>query len=109
MANNLKKMPFLKYVWISFAHSSEVGKHNFFLSPQWQFPQREGLTSAIAIPQLFKEILHRNRNSAIAIFSEVRNLRASLGLIHEKKIGGKKSRVTVLLRQVFGFQRNRQF
>jgi hypothetical protein len=32
-------------------------------------PQLEGGTSAIAIPQLFKEMMLRNRNSAIAIFS----------------------------------------
>jgi hypothetical protein len=37
-----------------------VGTRNFFLSPQL-----EGSTSAIAIPQLFKEMLLRNRNSAI--------------------------------------------
>jgi hypothetical protein len=37
-------------------------------------PQLEGSTSAIAIPQLSKEMLLRN--SAIAICSDVRNLRA---------------------------------
>jgi hypothetical protein len=37
----------------------------------------EGSTSAIAIPQLLKEMLLRNCNSVIAIFSDVRNLRAS--------------------------------
>jgi hypothetical protein len=41
-------------------------------------PQLEGSTTAIAIPQLFKETMLRNCNSAIAIFPEVRNLRASL-------------------------------
>jgi hypothetical protein len=42
-----------------------VGKRNFFLSPQSQFRNLEGSASAIAIPQLFKEMLLRNRNSAI--------------------------------------------
>ncbi len=40
--------------------------------------QLEGSTSAIAIPQLLKLL---NRNSAILIFSEVHNLRASLPAI----------------------------
>jgi hypothetical protein len=40
-------------------------------------PQLEGSTSAIAIPQLLKEIMLRNRNSAIAIFSDVRNFKSA--------------------------------
>jgi hypothetical protein len=40
-------------------------------------PQLEGSTSTSAIPQLFKEMLLRNRNSAIAIFSEVRNFKSA--------------------------------
>jgi hypothetical protein len=44
----------------------EVGTHNFFLIPQLKIPQLEGSTSAIAIPQHFKEMLLRNRNSAIS-------------------------------------------
>jgi hypothetical protein len=43
-------------------------------------PQLEGSNSAIAVPQLFKEMLLRNRNFAIPqshFFSDVRNLRAS--------------------------------
>ncbi len=66
----------------------------------------------------FKEMLLRNRNSAIAIFSEVHNLRASIPLFSAyfwprnpvnswEKIGGKKFCTTVPLRQVLGFQRNR--
>jgi hypothetical protein len=43
---------------------SEVGTHNFFKSLE--------STSAIAIPQLSKEMLLRNWNSAIKIFSDVR-------------------------------------
>jgi hypothetical protein len=43
-------------------------------------PQLEGSTSAIAIPQLFKEMLLRNRNSEISVFPEVCNLRASFGI-----------------------------
>jgi hypothetical protein len=49
-----------------------------FVESAIAIPQLEGSTSVIAILQLFKEILLRNCNSAIAIFSEVRNLRASL-------------------------------
>jgi hypothetical protein len=67
-------------------------------------PHLEGSTSAIAIQQLLKEMLLRNRNTAITIFSEVRNFKSStlelhfhnfrdifgcgIGSIHEK-IGGK--------------------
>jgi hypothetical protein len=94
--------------------------------------QLEGSTSAITILQHFKEMLLRNRNSAIPQLQyflmsatsspqlQVRNLRASfpqflayfwswnpVGVL-EKKIGGNKSCATVPLRQVFGFQRNRQ-
>jgi hypothetical protein len=43
------------------------------------FLQLEGSTSAIAIPQLFKEMLLHNRNYfAIKFFSEVRNFEALL-------------------------------
>jgi hypothetical protein len=55
----------------TFPLNAQLGTRNFFLSPQSQFPRLEGSTSAIAIPQLFNEMF--NRNSAIAIFSEVRN------------------------------------
>ncbi len=37
----------------------------FFLESAIAIPQLEGSTSAIAIPQLFKEMLFRNRNSQI--------------------------------------------
>jgi hypothetical protein len=57
---------------------SEVGTRNFFLSPPAiVIPQLEESTSAIAIPQLLKEMLLRNRNSAIAIFSDVRNFKSA--------------------------------
>ncbi len=54
---------------------AEVVKRNLFLSPQSHFRNRNSAT--------FKEMLLRNRNSAIAIFFlspqlQVRNLRASL-------------------------------
>ncbi len=40
-------------------------------------PQIEGSTSTTAIPQRFKEMLLNNCNSAIAIFSEVRNFKSA--------------------------------
>jgi phage terminase large subunit-like protein len=51
---------------------------NFFYESAIAIPQLEGSTSTIAILQLFKEMLLHNRNSAIAIFSEVCNFRAPL-------------------------------
>jgi hypothetical protein len=97
-------------------------------------PHPEGSTYPIATPQLFKEMLLHNHNSAIAIFPEVRNFKSAtweltvnfstwelkfrnfwhifgcgIRSIHGKKIGGKKSCATVPVRQVFGFQRNRRF
>jgi hypothetical protein len=44
---------------------SEVGTRNFFFESAIATPQLKGCTSAIAIPQLFKEMLLRNCNSAI--------------------------------------------
>jgi hypothetical protein len=41
-----------------------VGTRNFFLESSLAIPQLEESTSAIAIPQLFKEMSFRNRNSA---------------------------------------------
>jgi hypothetical protein len=99
---------------------SEQWARATFFESAIAIPQLEGSTSAIAIPQLFKEMLLRNRNSAIPQsqfflmsvtcpqFSAYFWLWNAVG-VHEKKIGGKKSRATVPLRQVFGFQRNRQF
>jgi hypothetical protein len=90
-------------------------------------PQLEGSTSAIAIPQLLKKCCSaiatpqfRNRNFFWSPQLQVRNLRASLPqfLAHfwprnpvdsRKKILEVKSHATVPLRQVFCFQRNRQF
>jgi hypothetical protein len=89
--------------------------------------QLEGSTSTIVIPQLFKEMFLHNRNSAfpqsqIFLMSATSSpqlesfISAIFGILmamestrFKKKIGGKKSCVTVPLRQVFGFQRNRQF
>jgi hypothetical protein len=72
-------------------------------------PQLEGSTSATFSEMLLR---NRNRNSAIAIFSEVHNFNSVASLkkfshifdvgirkIHEKKIGGKKSHATVPLSQ----------
>ncbi len=50
-----------------------MGTRNFFFESAIAIPQLEGSTSAIVIPQLLKKSF-----SAIAIFSEVRNLRASI-------------------------------
>ncbi len=60
--------------------SSRGGHAQLFFESPIAIPQLEGSTSAIAIPQLFKEMLLHNRNSAIpqpqlrnfaiAIFSE---------------------------------------
>jgi hypothetical protein len=41
------------------------GHAQLFFESAIAIPQLEGSTSAIAIPQLFKEMLLRNRNSAI--------------------------------------------
>ncbi len=41
------------------------GQAQLFFESAIAIPQLEGSTSAIAIPQLFKEMLLRNRNSAI--------------------------------------------
>ncbi len=43
----------------------EVGTRNFFFESAIAIPQPKGSTSPIAIPQLLKEKLVRNRNSAI--------------------------------------------
>ncbi len=53
------------------------GHAQLFFESAIAIPQFEGSTSAIAIPQLFKEMLLRNRNSAIAIFSEARNVKSA--------------------------------
>jgi hypothetical protein len=45
-------------------------------------PELKGSTSAIAIPQLFKEMLFRNRNSAIAILSDFRNFKSATLELH---------------------------
>jgi hypothetical protein len=108
--------------------SSRGGHAQLFFESAIAILQLEESTSAIAIPQLFKEMLLRNRKSAtpqsqfflmyatsspqLYVELHFRNFRHifSRGIrsIHERKIRGKKSRATVPLRQVFGFQRNRQ-
>jgi hypothetical protein len=47
--------------------------HATFIGSTITIPQLEESTSAIAIPQLFKEMWFCNRNSVIAVFSEIRN------------------------------------
>jgi hypothetical protein len=44
---------------------SRDGQAQLFFEPAIAIPQLEGSTSAIAIPQLFKEMLFRNRKTAI--------------------------------------------
>jgi hypothetical protein len=53
------------------------GHAQLFFESAIVIPQLVGSTSAIAIPQLFKEMFLRNRNSAIAIFSEARNFKSA--------------------------------
>jgi hypothetical protein len=54
-----------------------AGHAQLFFESAIAIPQLVGSTSAIAIPQLFKAMLIRNRNSAIANFSEVRNFKSA--------------------------------
>jgi hypothetical protein len=58
------------------------GHAQLFFESAITIPQLEGSTSAIAIPQLFKEMLLRNCNSAIAIFSDVRNFKSATCELH---------------------------
>ncbi len=52
-------------VWVVSVWLPEVGTRNFFFESAITIPKLEGNTSAIAIPQFFKEMLLCNRNSAI--------------------------------------------
>ncbi len=56
---------------------SRAGHAQLFFESAIAIPQLEGSTSAIAIPQLFRAMLIRNRNSAIVNFSEVRNFKSA--------------------------------
>ncbi len=56
---------------------SRGGHVQLFFRSAIAIPQLEGSTSAMAIPQLFKEMLLCNRNSSIAFFSEVRNFKST--------------------------------
>ncbi len=106
-------------------HITRGGHAQHFFESAIAIPQLEGSTSAIAILQLLKKCCSATAipqsqffqksaasspqlesfSSAIFVtFSAVEFCR-SWG----KKIRGKKSRATVPLRQVFGFQRNRGF
>jgi hypothetical protein len=53
-------------------HIPEVGTRKFFFESAIVFPQLEGSTSAITIPQLLKKYC-----STIAIFSEVGNFKSA--------------------------------
>ncbi len=56
----------LKEIFSSASSEINKGGHaQLFYEPTIAIPQLEGRTSAIAIPQLFKEILLRNCNSTI--------------------------------------------
>jgi hypothetical protein len=56
---------FQKLLWNSSLPGTKVGRRKLFSSAM-AIPQLEGCTSAIRIPQLFEEILHRNRNSTLS-------------------------------------------
>jgi hypothetical protein len=73
---NFNNNHLITYILV-YTRKDRGGHAQIFFESAIAIPQLEGSTSAIAIPQLFKEMLLRNRNSAIAIFSDVRNLRAS--------------------------------
>jgi hypothetical protein len=60
--------------------NSRGGHAQLFFESSIAILQLEGSTSTIAIPQLLKEMLLRN--SAIAIFSEVRNFMAGTGELY---------------------------
>jgi hypothetical protein len=50
--------------------SAEVGKRNFFFESTIVIPQLEGSTCAVAIPQLFKEmLLHKVKSATWPQFS----------------------------------------
>ncbi len=104
-------------------YQAEVGKRNFFLSPQSQFRNLKEAPPQSQFRNLWRNVIPQLqlRNSAIAIFSEVRNFKSATWelqfrnfrhifgrgnrSIHGEKIRGQKSCATVPLRQVFGFQR----
>ncbi len=127
----LELIAHVQFVWAAYPFSSVFisrgGDAQLFFESAIAIPQLEGSTSAIAIPQHFFNIAPQPQlcNSAIAIFSEVRNFYSATWELqfrnfrhifgrgnqsfHGEKIGGKKSRATVPLRQVSGFQKNRGF
>jgi hypothetical protein len=81
-------------------------------------PQLKGNTSAIAIPQLYKKCCSATAFPQSQFFPQLGSFNSAIfgiflavgsGRFMEKKSGGKKSRATVPLRQVFRFQRNRGF
>jgi hypothetical protein len=114
--------------WGLYVPVSRGGHEQLFFESAIAIPQLEGSTSAIAIPQLLKKCCFatattqfRNRNCFWSPQLQVCNLRSFISALigiflavesgwgSWKKIGGKKYHATVPLRQVFGFQRNRQF
>ncbi len=111
-----------------YVSNTRGGHAQLFLSPQSQFRNLKEALPQSQFRNFFKEMLLRNRNSAIpqsqfflmsatsslqlesfisAIFGIFLAVESGWGSF--LKIGGKKSHATVPLRQVSGFQRNRQF
>ncbi len=97
----------------------EVGTRNFFFESATAILQLEGSTSAIAIPQLFKKCCSAtatpqfcDRNfffKSATVNPQLESFTSAIfgiflamesGLFMNKKIGGKKSRATVPVRQV---------
>jgi hypothetical protein len=98
-------------------HNSAIPQSQFFLKSATSSPQLEGFTSAISDIFLAAEWLVDKylffpqdfRPQFISWTLPVCGYESGIRLIHEKKIGGKKSHATVPLKQVFSFHTNRQF
>jgi hypothetical protein len=103
-------------------YEAEVGRHKYFLSLQLQFRNLKEALSAIAIPQLFKKCCSATATpqfrNQIFLKSTTSNLKlegftsAMFGIFlawNPVDSLKKKSHATVPLRQVFVFERNRQF
>jgi hypothetical protein len=56
---------------------SEVGARNFFFSPQSQFRSLKEALPQSQFRNFIKKGFSANRNSAIAIFSDVRNFKSA--------------------------------
>jgi hypothetical protein len=80
MAENLAHYPVIEIEISKVDTCSEVGMRNFFLSPQSQLRNFKEAHPQSQFRNFLKIVAPQSqlRNSAIAIFSEVRNLRALL-------------------------------